>query len=51
MRNFHQIPIESNRIYYGIGWVKHLSVRSDKFVYSLCENLEGGDELQYTDVV
>jgi hypothetical protein len=47
MRIFHQIPLDSNRIYYGVGWGEHVAVRSIQFK---SENLEVGDELQYTDV-
>lgn len=35
MCTFHQIPLESNRIYCGMGWGEHVALRSDKFVYSL----------------
>jgi len=34
-----------------MGWGDLVAVRRDKFVYSFkSENLERGDELQYTDV-
>ena len=32
MCTFHQIPPESNRICYGMGWGEHVAVRSDTFV-------------------